>query len=72
LLVVALVFALSMRLRQREFKTIQLLGCSRMTVLRLAMAEVALIALASTALSLLILKLTQHYSPELVQRLVIS
>jgi putative ABC transport system permease protein len=72
LLVVALVFALSMRLRQREFQTIQLLGCSRMTVLRLALAEVALIALASTALSLLILKLTQHYSPELVQRLVIS
>ncbi|MBM4199994.1 MAG: hypothetical protein FJ189_01745 [Gammaproteobacteria bacterium] len=71
LLVVALVFVLSMRLRQREIDTIVLLGCSRLTVVRLAAAELILIATASAGLSLLLLALIRQYSTELVRLFVI-
>ena len=71
LLIVALVFALSLRLRQREIDTIVLLGCSRLTVLRLAAAELALIALASSGLCLLLLALVRHQSTDLVRHFVI-
>ena len=71
LLIVALVFALSFRLRRREFETIILLGCSRSTVARLATAEVALIALASSAFAWLLLGLIRHHSTELIRHFVI-
>jgi putative ABC transport system permease protein len=71
LLIVALVFALSLRLRQREIDTIVLLGCSRLTVLRLAAAELVLVALASSGLCLLLLALVRHYSTELGRHFVI-
>ena len=71
LLIVALVFALSLRLRQREIDTIVLLGCSRLTVLRLAAAELVLIAIASSGLCLLLLALVRHQSTELVRHFVI-
>jgi putative ABC transport system permease protein len=46
-LAVVLVFALSLRLRQREIQTIFKLGCSRMTIARLLAAEIFIIVLSS-------------------------
>ena len=43
MLAVLLVFALSLRLRQREIQTIFRLGCSRMTIVRLLSAEILII-----------------------------
>ncbi len=47
ILAIVLVFALSLRLRQREIKTIFKLGCRRATIARLLMAEIFIIALIS-------------------------
>lgn len=55
LLVIALVFALSWRLRQREIETIHLIGCGRWTVVRLVAAEILLIGLAAGSLGLALL-----------------
>jgi putative ABC transport system permease protein len=41
------VFALSVRLRQRELTTIFKLGCSRMTAVKLIAAEIVIIVLAA-------------------------
>jgi putative ABC transport system permease protein len=46
-LAIALVFALSVRLRQRELTTIFKLGCSRMTAVKLIAAEIVIIVLAA-------------------------
>jgi putative ABC transport system permease protein len=50
ILAVVLVFALSLRLRQREIQTIFKLGCSRMTIVRLIGAEIFIIVLTSSVL----------------------
>lgn len=71
LLALALVFALSLRLRQREMQTIFLLGCSRLTVARLVTAEIALITLASTVLCLILLQPIKHYAGDMVRLFVI-
>ena len=47
-LAVILIFALSLRLREREIKTIFKLGCRRMTIARLLGAEIMIIGLASS------------------------
>ena len=47
ILAIALVFALSVRLRQRELTTIFKLGCSRMTAVKLIAAEIVIIVLAA-------------------------
>ncbi len=44
LLAIVLVFALSLRLRQREIQTIFRIGCSRLTIARLMAAEILIIA----------------------------
>jgi putative ABC transport system permease protein len=71
LLALGLVFALSLRLRQKELHTIYLLGCSRATVLRLVSAEIVLIVLASAAVSWVLLQAFQHYTGDLVRHFVI-
>jgi putative ABC transport system permease protein len=71
LLALALVFALSLRLRQREIQTIFLLGCSRLTVARLVAAEIALITLASAVLCLILLQPIKHYAGDMVRLFVI-
>jgi len=45
-LAIILVFALSLRLRQQEIKTIFQIGCRRMTIARLLSAEVAVYILS--------------------------
>jgi putative ABC transport system permease protein len=49
-LAVILVFALSLRLRQREIQTIFKMGCSRMTIAKLIGAEIMIIVVSSAAL----------------------
>jgi putative ABC transport system permease protein len=66
-----LVFALSLRLRQKEMQTIFLLGCSRLTTFRLLAAEIALVVLASAAVCLVLLQPLQSRAGELVRHLVI-
>jgi putative ABC transport system permease protein len=67
LLALGLVFALSMRLRQRELQTIFLLGCSKTKVLRLVSAEILLLGLASMLVCLALLEFIQLYAGGLVR-----
>jgi len=71
LMALVLVFALSLRLRQREIDTIFKLGCSRMTIAQLLGAEVVIIAAFSSVLCLLILLVVSHYDQQLVRELFI-
>lgn len=70
-LAVLLVFALSLRLRQKEFDTIFKLGSSRLTVVRLVSAEIVIIGLVSAALCFVALWLAHLAAPELVRALII-
>jgi len=72
LLIVSLVFALSLRLRQREIETIHLMGCCRLAVARLIAAEILLIALAGSALGFLLLQATRLGAPEFVRDFVVT
>jgi len=71
-LALALVFALSVRLRQREISTLFRLGGSRLTISRLLLAEIAIIVAASAALCGVLLIAFDYYSGDLVRALFIS
>ncbi len=68
---IILVFALSVRLRQRELSTIFKLGCSRMTTVNLIVAEITLIVLASGIISAGLLYLVDANADVLVRQLVL-
>ena len=70
-LAMVLVFALSLRLRQREIQTIFKLGCSRMTITRLVAAEILLIVLTSGLLCGGLMLLINFYANDLVRMLFI-
>ncbi|MBW2172254.1 MAG: ABC transporter permease [Deltaproteobacteria bacterium] len=70
-LAIILVFALSLRLRQREIQTIFKLGCRRMTIVRLLSAEIIIIVLISAILCGAMVFLVSQYSNELVRLLII-
>jgi putative ABC transport system permease protein len=70
-LAVVLVFALSLRLRQREIRTIFRLGCRRMTIARLLGAEIAIIVALSAIICTGILLVMDHYASDLVRMLFI-
>jgi putative ABC transport system permease protein len=70
-LAIILVFALSLRLRQQEIKTIFQLGCKRMTIARLLGAEVAVIVAMSLVVCAALLLSMNYYSNELVRILFI-
>ncbi len=67
ILAIILVFALSLRLRQREIQTIFKLGCSRMTIARLMAAEIFIIIVSSTVLCALLIVVVSHFSNDLVR-----
>lgn len=71
IMAIVLVFALSLRLRQREIQTIFKLGCRKATVVRLVSAEIFLIVLTSGVLCGVMVLLVAMYSNELVRMLVI-
>ena len=68
---IILVFALSVRLRQRELSTIFRLGCSRMTTVNLIVAEITLIVIASSIISAGLLYLVDANADTLVRQLVL-
>jgi putative ABC transport system permease protein len=70
-LAVVLVFALSLRLRQREIETIFKMGCSRMTIVRLVAAEILLIVFASGLLCGALVFLVDQHANDLVRVLFI-
>jgi putative ABC transport system permease protein len=66
-LAIVLVFALSLRLRQREIQTIFKLGCSRMTIAKLMGAEIFIIIVSSVVLCALMIAVVNHFSNDLVR-----
>jgi putative ABC transport system permease protein len=71
ILAVILVFALSLRLRQREIQTIFKMGCSRMTIAKLIGAEIMIIVVSSAALCSVMMVAVRSVSNELVRMLFI-
>lgn len=71
-LAVILVFALSLRLRQREIQTIFKIGCSRLTIAKLMAAEIMIIVLASTVLCTILMFAVHHVSHDLVRILFVG
>ena len=71
-LAIILVFALSVRLRQRELMTIFKLGCSRMTAVRLIAAEIVIILLVSGLIGASLLYIVQANAETLVRMLILS
>lgn len=66
-LALGMVFALSIRLRQKEIQTIFLLGCSKTKVFRLFAAEILLIGLASLSICLILIEPIQTYAGDWVR-----
>ena len=71
-LAIILVFALSIRLRQRELMTIFKLGCSRMTTVKLIVAEIVIIVLTSSLIGSGLLYVVQANAETLVRMLILS
>jgi len=70
-LAIILVFALSLRLRQREIRTIFKLGCRRMTIARLLGAEIFLIAATSGVVCLVLISVVNAYANDLVRMMIV-
>jgi putative ABC transport system permease protein len=71
ILAIILVFALSLRLRQREIQTIFKLGCRRATIARLLTAEILIIVVISGVLCGTLIFLVNQFSNDLVRMLFI-
>lgn len=68
---IILVFALSLRLRQREIETVFKLGCSRMTIARLVASEIFIIVFTSGVLCGVMIMVVNQISNDLVRMLFI-
>jgi putative ABC transport system permease protein len=67
LFVTALVFALSFRLRLREFKTLEDVGVSRRSLITVKVLEITFIGLAAIVIGLLLLLLASFLAPHLLR-----
>lgn len=67
LLVTALVFALSFRLRLREFKTLEDVGVSRFSLITVKVLEIALTGLAAGVIGLTLLSFASFLAPHLLR-----
>ncbi len=67
LLVTALVFALSFRLRQREFATLEDVGVSRVSLISVKVLEVLIVGLAAAVIGLLLLQFSALAAPHLLR-----
>jgi len=67
MLAIILVFALSLRLRQREIDTVFKLGCRRMTIARLMAAEIFLIIAFSSFLCVGFMTIVDYFKHDLVR-----
>jgi putative ABC transport system permease protein len=71
-LAITLVFALSVRLRQRELTTIFKLGCSRMTAVKLIAAEIVIIVLAAGIICAGLLHIVDANAETLVRMFILN
>jgi putative ABC transport system permease protein len=72
ILAIVLVFALSLRLREREIDSIFKLGCGRMTIARLLGAEIFIILASSSFLCVVFVAIINLYSNDLVRLMFIK
>jgi putative ABC transport system permease protein len=70
-LAIVLVFALSLRLRQREIQTIFKLGCRRATIARLLGTEIVIILISSSIICGAMIFATNAFANDLVRMFVI-
>lgn len=70
LLVTALVFALSFRLRRREFQTLEDVGVSRVALLSVQVLEIVLIAVAAAVIGAWLLSVASYAAPYLLRMVV--
>lgn len=66
-----LVFALSLRLREKEIATIYRLGSRRATIARLLGAEIVIIVAVGALICVVFMLLLNHYDEELVRKLIL-
>ena len=71
IMAIILVFALSLRLRQREIQTIFKIGCSRLTIAKLLAAEILIIITSSAVLCGIMLMVVHQFTNDLVRMLFI-
>ena len=71
ILSIVLVFTLSLRLRQREVQTIFRIGCSRLTIAKLLVAEILIIVLSSGVLCGFMMVVVHQFTNDLVRMLFI-
>jgi putative ABC transport system permease protein len=71
IMAIVLVFALSLRLRQREMLTIFKLGCSKMTIVRLVASEILIIIAISGLLCGIMVVGVDHFANDLVRAFII-
>lgn len=67
LLVTALVFALSFRLRRREFQTLEDVGVSRVSLITVKVLEIAFIGLAAIVIGFSLLLFASYAAPHLLR-----
>ncbi|MDZ4405932.1 ABC transporter permease [Prosthecobacter sp.] len=67
LFVTALVFALSFRLRQREFATLEDVGVSRLSLVTVKVLEILFVGVAAVLIGLLLLLLASFAAPHLLR-----
>ena len=72
ILAIILVFALSLRLRQREIQTIFKLGCSRATIARFMAAEIFIIVIMSGVFCSALIFVANQFSNDLVRMMFIK
>jgi len=72
ILAIILVFAISLRLRQREIQTIFRLGCRRATIARLLAAEISIIVVMSGVFCSALIWSVNQFSTDLVRMLFIK
>ena len=72
IMAIVLVFALSLRLRQREIQTIFKIGCSRLTIAKLLAAEILIIVASSAVLCGVLLMVVNRFTNDLVRLMFIG
>jgi putative ABC transport system permease protein len=72
IMAIVLVFALSLRLRQREIQTIFKIGCSRLTIAKLLAAEILIIVASSGVLCGIMLAVVHQFTNDLVRLMFIG
>ena len=70
MMTIVLVFLLSIRLREKEIKTIFRLGCSRMATSGFIAAEIIIIGVASVTLAGILFMLTWSQSDMLIKQMI--